>query len=188
MARAQHVSVEPFIQGNIGDVGADVEAASVERQILVLARTVQMDLFSVEENIMAAHFDAAAAELLLIQIAAESDARRIQMWRAGICLPKLRLVNAQRSFAARGPGNDSSLRIEDLETDVAFACGFDGIGDVAEHVAEDSYAVNVILRRGIQADGAGDAGIVEEIEIGQVHAFFLLQALASLHGRNTLVV
>ena len=41
---------------------------------------------------------------------------------------------------------------------------------------------------GVQAHGAGDARVVEKVEVGQVDALHLLARLAGLHGGNTRVV
>ena len=86
-------------------------------------------------------------------------------------------------------GCDSlSLRVEHIERDLAGADGFHAVTQRAVHVRVERHAVDVGLRRRIQADGPGDAGVVEEVKVRQVDALLLLAQLAGLHRGDAGVV
>ena len=114
MAGPQGVGPKPVHEMQVGDVGHLVQAAAVERAVLVLAEAFQVDRVAVEQQLGALYLHLPDAEGLLIAVLPKGDAGGVEVGRARPGLPQLRV---RHSDAARGPlcpGHQLAGRVQDL--------------------------------------------------------------------------
>ena len=73
VTHAQAVGVQPLVQLQVGHGHTGIIAAAAESRILVLAGPFEIERFTVDEELVAAHLDTAKAELLAVFILTELD-------------------------------------------------------------------------------------------------------------------
>ena len=94
----------------------------------------------------------------------------------------------QGALCAVSLGHSAAIRIQNRQMYAALPFRGHAVTQRAVGIGYQRDVADVGGRGRIQTHGAGNARVVEEVEVGQVDALHLLARLAGLHGGNTRVV
>ena len=188
MAHPQAVGVEPLIKLEIGHGHAGVIPAAAEERILMLAGAFEIKRLAVDQELMPAHLDTAEAERLAVFIGADPHQRCVEIRRAGAGLPQAGVFDLQRTRSTVRIGNSAAVGVQHGQLHIALTHCVHGVVQLAVSTGHQRDVADISRRGRVQADGAGDARIVEEVEVRQVDTLHLLAGLAGLDCRDTGIV
>ena len=143
MAGPETVGTEPVIKVDVRHIETLVKAAAMERAVLVLAGTMEVERFPVDQELGALNADLADAKGLVIDIPAEMDAGIVQVGSARPGLPEVWLTDLEMALSPGGGGDFLAVGIKHVKGDLSGADGFDAIADVAGKRGEDGDILNV---------------------------------------------
>ena len=192
VAGAEAVGTDPLHQLVIALDGGQVEAAAADVCILVLAEAAQVDGLAVQQEVAVLDLEGADADLLGVLVddgAAVVDADDDVVQVGGVNVPELGVLDDQSTFLA-GSLSDLGGAVVQLHGHVVAAVGGDGVidlGAVRSQAVLDGIVQNALGGQGHQLDGAMDAGIVVEVEVGGSDLFAVGQGSGVAGGQHVLV-
>ena len=163
-----------------------VKAAAVGGKVLVLAKALEIERFSVQKHLCAPHLNAAHAKGLIVDVCPAGDVQGVQVGRAGSGLPEMHLRNGQGTFYTLGACNGVAVRIQHHDMDRRAAGGFDRVLHRAVHGGHYGHILDILFGGGVEPHWSVDARIVEKVKVGAVLGCG--GALGSLHTGDARVV
>ena len=168
VAGAHGIGVCPVDQIHVLHVQHRVKAAAVGGKVLVLAKALEIERFSVQKHLCAPHLNAAHAKGLVVDIRPAGDVQGVQVGRAGSGLPEMHFRDGDRAFCALGACNGVAVRIQHRDLDRRAAGGFDRVLHRAVHGGHYGHILDILFWGGVEHHRAVDARIVEEIKVRAV--------------------
>ena len=155
-------------------------------KVLVLAKALEIERFSVQKHPCAPRLNAAHAKGLVVDVCPAGDVQGIQVGRAGSGLPEMHLRDGDRAFCTLGACNGFAVRIQHRDMGRRAAGGFDRVLHRAVHGGHYGHILDILFGGGVEPHWSVDARIVEKVKVGAVLGCG--GALGSLHTGDARVV
>lgn len=145
VAGTHGIGVCPVDQIHVLHVQHRVKAASMGGKVLVLAKALEIERFSVQKHLCAPHLNAAHAKALVVDVCPAGDVQGIQVGRAGSGLQRCTSGMVIGAFCTLGACNGFAVRIQHRDMGRRAAGGFDRVLHRAVHGGHYGHILDILF-------------------------------------------